>query len=138
MTNLYKNGDPIDIDALIKAVRELAAENPDFIYSTHIDSAGATCLYTLADGTPDCIIGQAMARIGQPLPPQTTNVRNGCAIMDNGVGSAYWALAFGVEYFDYQTQDIRHSWLQEVQYEQDARATWAAAVAAADRKFPLS
>jgi hypothetical protein len=45
---------------LIRTVRELAAEKPDFFYKTK-DGA---CLYTPNDEQPGCIFGQALLRMG--------------------------------------------------------------------------
>jgi hypothetical protein len=132
MSKVYENGDPIDVDKLIQAVRDTAAENPDFVYTQHPEGS-ITCLYTLEDGTPDCIIGRAMARIGQPLPPQNPAGGNECTLLNNGVCT--WG-----RYEEDPLYGDRNklNWLATVQGNQDGGFTWEYAVQEADRQYPLS
>jgi hypothetical protein len=134
MPKMYENGDPIDVDKLIQAVRDIAAENPEFVYKQHYDNGGGiSCLYTLADGTPDCIIGRAMARIGQPLPPQDPNGGNACTLLNSSVG--HWGVHEEAPLFGNRD---KVQWLTVVQSHQDNGVTWSHAVSEADRLYPLN
>lgn len=127
---VYQNGDSIDPVKLVQAVRELAAERPDFVYKSDPYREGPGCLYTLADGTPDCIMGCAMARIGQPLPPQKvgTHEANECTLLNEDVYTWYGALGVGAE-------SVTMKWLASVQNHQDNGYTWEAAVREADARW---
>lgn len=123
---MYQNGDKIDADKLIQAVRGLAAERPDFVYPANpLDNAGPACYYTTEDGTPDCIIGCAMDRIGQPLPAQDRVGFNECKLLDDAVYSTPWERAL-------DTSLEKFRWLSRVQQSQDAGYSWSEAVRQAD------
>jgi len=127
---MYQNGDRIDAKALIQAVRALAAERPDFVYVADIGSSGPSCYYTTEDGTPDCIIGCAMARIGQALPAQLRQGVNDCVLLNFGVADPAWRRAL-----DGTENEFR--WLTAVQGSQDIGHHWSEAVAKADRDYTI-
>jgi hypothetical protein len=106
-------------DDVITAVRELAAEKPDFVYTP---DAGA-CLYVHpnSDGTisPGCLIGQAFQRVGVPNEVLLRyNDRNIELVANAG------------EITD--VANIKIGWLTRIQWYQDNSKTWAYAVQQAD------
>lgn len=130
----------IDPDLMIQTVREIAAEQPDHVYEKPFDSAG--CFYT-NPGREDgygCIFGQAMRRLGYPIPAGTrdenrnySNEYISCPIT-GGIASDSWGRVFGFEgeYSSWES-DSRWIWMSRVQSAQDRGQTWADAVALADR-----
>jgi hypothetical protein len=125
---MYRNGDRIDAEKLIQAVREIAAEWPDVVYPANLDSSGPACYYTTEDGCPDCIIGHAMARIGQALPAQQRSGMNECRLLNYSVRETVWS---GV----LNTTRENLLWLATVQNYQDSGYTWATAVSRADNEL---
>lgn len=137
---MYESIDPYE---LADAVRAIAEEQPDHIYERPLAHSGK-CFYTTETGEPDCIIGVAMARIGQPLPPQSHDIydeHEGCPLLDNGVGEGPWHTAFGGE-LDKYGYPVNFPpvtrWLREVQSNQDGGETWGDSVRSADAKHPYS
>jgi hypothetical protein len=125
---MYHNGHRIAAEKLIQAVREIAAERPDFVYPAQSRSDGPTCYYTTEDGSPDCIIGHAMARIGQALPAQRRRDWNECHLLNYSVREGGWPYVLN-------TTQENLLWLGWVQHYQDSGYTWAAAVESADSRL---
>lgn len=137
---MYEEIDPYE---LAQAVREIAAERPDHVYvrpGTASNFYSAKCYYTTEEGSPDCIVGHAMARIGKPMPAQSHDDEDhpSCPLLNHGVGDGAWLRALGVvdEYYgNYKMIDVVR-WLHRVQREQDDKASWGDAVATADLRYP--
>lgn len=128
MPKIYEDGDVIDVQALITAVRELAAERPDFVYPVNSGNRAPSCYYTKPDGTGDCIIGCAMERIGHPLPVQNRDGEGATKLLSAPVSSALWAWALNIP-----EAGREHRWLGRVQAQQDTGDSWGDAVAYANR-----
>lgn len=123
---MYQSGDKIDGKALISAVRELAAERPDFVYPAREIHAGPLCYYTTEEGAGDCIIGCAMERIGQPLPTQPRNGNSNCDLLNGPVSEPSWERALD------NITEFEFGWLWRVQSKQDSGKSWSTAVREAD------
>lgn len=112
-------------ESLVRAVRELAAENPDYVYVNGVGKVagayGASCFYVhhkdgaLAGG---CLIGQAAIRSGVPIGVVAT-------WDDADQADAKHVLPGAVS-------DRVREWANWVQYSQDAGKTWGTAVSFAD------
>lgn len=120
----------IDTEALIKAVRAVAAEKPDYRYD--IDEQGQ-CTYQ-RHGKPDCIVGQGLARIGVPVSDLAAFDACGDTprpAASEGILSAdidtILTRAYGLSRYD---EDVR--WLSLVQQNQDSGQTFGEAVRNAD------
>lgn len=113
----------VSLSALILAVRAIAAEKPDFVYTND----GYQCLYRpkrLKSGVVSgCIIGEALRRIGISTAGLDTPGANGINTQLGRVG------------FNMNSQRVK--WLGEVQAQQDTRGTWGTAVSMADKEYPL-
>ena len=112
---------PFTLDDVVSKVREVAAERPDFVYSSPNPD---NCLYRHGENReePGCIIGQALDRLGYVVP-QAWEGSNAEALMDH-----IYDLS--------QHDDVRASWLRYVQGEQDRAKPWGEAVSEADRYYP--
>lgn len=124
----------IDLDKLIEAVRELAAENPDFVYRRP-ENLGP-CRYDAdawGKGVEEhgCIIGRALARIGCHPEGSWTQYLGGCRTL--------FQRHFGLSRSEPPAADVerRIVWLEIVQRSQDNRVRWGSAVARADLEWPL-
>ena len=121
----------LNLVALVAAVRQIALADPDHIYQYPDDREDeddvGSCVYFAPDGTPSCVVGHGMARLGvtaDDLEPgdnrQPVNylldVTPG-ALADNGPGPALL-------------------WLQKMQYKQDAEEPWGVGVEDADEMVP--
>ena len=112
----------LDIDKLIAAIRELAAESPDNIYDRGQSHACSYVVGECSNGTQGCIVGQALRRLGLETPDLPTHVDIYLSlIFDCGVAGG----------------DTRLLWVSVVQSEQDSGNTWAYAVKSADESYPL-
>lgn len=112
--------EPIKIDEhqAIATLRELAQGNEDFVYTKH-DRA---CLY-VHDGQPDCLVGQALHKLGVPLDALER-------IQD---GDAFETTAIDVVTDDaFELTDGAVRVFKAAQAEQDNRQRWADALRAAE------
>lgn len=107
---------------IIDTVRELANENPDFVYERPLveNAHGVTvessrCQYLHADG-PGCIMGHALSRQGISVP-----------VSFEGKGINDVLRAFGFAPTDEQAR-----WLNNVQRSQDKGNAWSFAVVDGD------
>lgn len=118
---------------LIKAIRELATGDPDFVYQ--VPGLSPACRYA-HEGKASCIVGQAFHSLGVPIEeielwdPSTlcepSGFRHGLTLMDiidtklslpeQAWSSDYW-------------------WVSYVQNNQDSGWSWGAAVRMADEKW---
>lgn len=111
----------VDERALVAAVRELAAESPEFVYEAPV---GEFCKYVhrtdeghLIGG---CIVGQAALKVGVPIE----KLQSFDSWDDGSAGNAFSEFSISPEVLN---------WLQRVQESQDAKSPWGDAVAHADR-----
>lgn len=124
---------PFNAVALKAAVREVAADRPDFKYepeATILSDGGkgsTVCRYTEQDGTPGCIIGQGVFYI----TGETVNE----LMMGGGISHDRWAKALGVSYTVADDNYRAWVWLCSVQSYQDFKHTWSQAVARADAGY---
>ena len=106
---------------LIQKVRDIAAGNPDFIYSIPEEEGGDTCMYWhTGSNSPGCIMGHALTELGVD--------KN-----DIGEGDNIIAVLEGILGKDHHLVDLvnrkQQEWLQKVQKEQDTGThTWSEAV----------
>ena len=107
---------------IVAAVREIAAEQPDFRYTTDDEEPcayGAPAGQKGSDLTQGCIVGRAFDRAGfEYHEVQEAEIIECLAFM--GLDSAY-------------DPSPEAQWLYCVQTQQDSGATWGDAVADADR-----
>lgn len=108
---------------LIKHVRDLAEENPTFVYQE--PGEYGICMYQ-HDGVPACIIGQAFTRTGTPIEMliEWDKLTGGKSVSDIAVDHGI-------------TSPRVRGWLARVQQGQDHGKTWRDAVRAADTQHPL-
>ena len=113
----------LDIDKLIAAIRELAAESPDNIYDRGQSHACSYVVGECSNGTQGCIVGQALRRLGLETPDFKEPVDD-----------------YLFNHYDCgRVDDVsRTLWLIAVQTEQDSSNTWAYAVEDADESNPLN
>lgn len=128
----------INLDDLVQAVREIAAENPRYVYGSNFSQ----CNYQVKF-CPACIIGRALVKIGVPVAL--------LVYLDTGGDSedteftSPWAgdttvralAGAGSVLLDYEL-DPRIEWLNFVQERQDSNIMWQSCINEADKKFPLS
>lgn len=119
------------LEPMVREVRRLAAERPDFVYEDQPDSLGAgVCFYYGADGKgggTGCIIGEAAKALG--ASPATLQC------MDDSVDFGdVLAIALDIPPFidDTQGEHEARRWLATVQGYQDSGMDWGSAVAKAD------
>lgn len=103
---------------IIQKVRDIAGENPDFVYTPPNDDGGA-CVY-YHDGQPSCLIGRALAAQGVIEPDIESSDKNSLGIMQL-IGELNLSLLTG-----------ETDWLYRVQRRQDDGKPWGAAVARTD------
>jgi hypothetical protein len=111
---------------LIEIVRRKAAEQPDFFYlppPREDGGEGETCLYVHPDGTPGCIIGQALLEAG--VIDASFHTRGA----DNE--RAFPELA--VDVLDLPLDAEERAWLSQVQRQQDGKCSWGWSVSRADQ-----
>lgn len=119
---------PITFSQLEQKVRQLAAENPDFVYPLGQGvSSIFRCVYNATQDKPACIFGRAFAELGHPVPKSEEGTDIGSVAVD--------MLADGENLLDFGQ---RRYWLMTVQQRQDEGKTWEWAVAEADRVCPLN
>ena len=134
----------VDINVVIKQVREIAAEFPDFVYqpkqlpvlltpeqqeqammgSPEAPTTTNGCVYREADGRAGCIVGQALNMLGVlALVSDNQNLRGVRGLVDDTHPNSW--------------RDPRVKWLRQVQNHQDRRVSWGQAVRLADQYIPL-
>ncbi|MEU2002011.1 hypothetical protein ACH47B_13050 [Rhodococcus sp. NPDC019627] len=114
----------LDDRSLVAAVRELAAENPDYVYKNQGGQqagGGTSCFYVHDVGGKlcgGCLIGQGAIRAGEPIAD--------VAAWDNAdVADAQSVLPDSLS-------DRVRAWAFQVQVKQDIGWAWGAAVKYAD------
>jgi hypothetical protein len=114
---------------VIREIRALAAERPDFIYRQPVPGEGCKYVHRRSSGTvipnEGCIVGQACARLGW-IPPEEWEGTSAVRLLDlpRDPDTARPITPEG-------------DWITEVQAAQDGGNTWADAVAQADENMPL-
>lgn len=105
---------------LIRAVREVAADNPDRIYQAPDPQV---CEYADTAGNPLCLIGHALHRLGRL--EQAANVGN-----EENIAA--------ILVYDWQDEvkstRTQRDWLHSVQKAQDTLQPWGEAVRTADQQ----
>lgn len=111
---------------LIKHVRALAAENPDYIYESpytddDADNRHGVCVY-FYNGCPSCLIGQALFKAGLVSGEleYTNNNHTGFLALVEGLG------------LELDKSELK--WLGNVQRFQDSHYSWGNAVVMADEE----
>lgn len=67
MNNPYPHVAKISLPELETKVREIVAEDPDFVYQMpESDGGGGKCVY-VDNGEPSCLFGRAFVELGVPL-----------------------------------------------------------------------
>lgn len=115
---------------LIAIVRRKAAENPDFVYLPEgriVDGEEFehTCQYIHRDGSPGCLIGQALFEAGLIDASLYERPDNSGAFFDL------------VDTFAWPIDQREVDWLRRVQWYQDKRRPWGEAAQYADSKVAL-
>lgn len=110
---------------VITAVREIVAENPDFIYAP--PQSGGQCLYVHPDEYGQktivgCLLARAFVKCGISVDPLAAFDTD-----DDGVDAAAVAAELGIN-----ATDDEGRWMVSVQGFQDARYPWNDAVILAD------
>jgi hypothetical protein len=120
------------IDDVVRAVRKLAADHPAAWYEPREKDCG--CLYTFGVAGPGCgcLIGQALVACDSAL-----SVKLAALDAAGGAGVLTAFAAVGVELPDNTVEDIRMSWLCDVQAWQDRRYSWSRCVDLADSNSPI-
>lgn len=114
---------PITDESFRAAVRQLAAEQPEYVYTRPDPFGYNTCVYQY-NGAPSCLIGQALHRLGVPV--ESLAAADNGAFERKGASTVLAVLAPGT------SADTR-AWAQEVQYHQDlGNIPWGEAVRLAD------
>lgn len=106
----------MNIDILIKNIREAASQRGENIYSSP-SSETSSCYYgkgTCTDGTVGCIFGQVWPELK--------------AYEEESIFSILDSMNIGTS--------IQKSWCSEVQSNQDKGLSWREAVERADQKYP--
>ena len=117
-----------DPKRLVAEVRALAAEKPDFVYTaidfhSDADGGGDKCSYVHGD-EGGCIIGQAALRAGMDLDELREKDND-----DQDTSVSFQFAEFGLSIDEL-------GWLARVQFHQDLKLPWGAAVARADDEIP--
>lgn len=119
----------ITLKQLIEAIRQVAATEPDFVYSSGGDQR--TCEYTPNDRNRcGCIVGEALVLLG--VAPKRLHNLDMLGYVDNVTWGAPRTVA---ELSDLVTAEaLTSSWVRLVQEYQDNGSDWAGAVNRADER----
>ena len=136
----------VTLEQLEAAVREIAAERPDFVYTKQparqgYDCEGSECSYVSAGISVDhqgegCIVGQALMRIGFDKE-LLAEIQGGVAqdIRDFLAHPVFQERFEGLSQIEnlHDPRNHRLRWLSRVQGAQDTGSSWEEAVKEADR-----
>jgi hypothetical protein len=115
----------MEIKKVIKEVRRLASENPDYVYTNNKDENGRTiCLYLASADQPGCIFGQALTRLGVVIPID---------LEGRSIDFIFWRIG-RIELPGADSALV--DWCSEVQRGQDSGLAWAKAIHGADVSCP--
>jgi hypothetical protein len=110
----------LDLDRLVADIRAIAEEHPHH--------AVEECTYFgNVVHTPNCIVGNALARQGITYDDLHEITRNGVILAPNSARFDSIAADLGIEHDDPQVR-----WIRRVQAWQDTRVSWAVSVHEAD------
>lgn len=116
--------------ALKAAVREVAAESPDFVYKPVVNCEGSTtrCRYTEADGSCGCIIGHGVYMLTGAVVDEDR--------LHGSISGGHWERALHAMAEEGASQAVMaaYSWLCDVQSFQDGELPWGQCVQAADEE----
>lgn len=117
---------------LICEVRAVAAERPDFVYSSQSGASIMECSYfgqAIGDPTGEpCIVGQAFKRLGG-APEGLLEAEGSESLDDAFLGTG---IGYILERFEIQRTTEQAKWLAAVQRAQDTGDSWRFAVEHAD------
>lgn len=117
----------ITFDDIAREVRAVAAERPDFEYQPRVQDGLKYCELFSPDGSPSCIVGHALARLGIDRAIWLDHSeRSGCGGED--IAGVADALALTGRQF-------AHDWLYHVQQDQDEQIAWGECITLADEEF---
>lgn len=113
-------------EQIAQAIRDIAAERPDHVYvkGERTDGITAPCLY-VRNGGPDCIVGQALWRLGvidASLEGTPSNNQTAAGILGDLVRKEVVAPITN------HTLD----WIMEVQMRQDKLRPWGECISSAN------
>lgn len=122
----------VTAEALAQQVREVAQRSPD----TQLSGDGRSCRYFNSDNTPCCIVGHALVNMGITAELSQAMIDDNWEFEFNTKQIFHLFKTFS-QLFDApsETEPLPHvyDWLRLVQKQQDGAASWAHAVAYADR-----
>lgn len=109
----------VSAEELERAIREVASENPDFVYrKAFVDDGPPICAYFDEEGCPSCLVGHGLARLGMGKDDiKDLNFVSVEALFDDGI---------------IETGDTPKSWFNNVQEFQDTDTPWGQTVRDAD------
>lgn len=115
---------------VIEKVREIAAQNPDYVYQR--PSFTSCCCYCSSHSDPNqgCLIGRAILAVRPDLREDLLEIDKKAEAFNS-----FHLLEKIHKELDLTKQEV--TWLNAVQFFQDTGITWSMAVAEADRVFPL-
>lgn len=118
----------VELDTIIKQVRQIAEEVPDYVYCRPADVR--SCVYK-HNGKGSCLIGRALEQLGV-----LGQLNEDSAV--NGVGIMSLFSEFGTSSTKANMKaSTQLQWLSHAQQGQDCRSTWGNCIARADRTAPL-
>lgn len=123
--------DKISLEDLVQEVREIAENNPDFVYfedKTPNPYGPGRCYYT-KDSRPSCIIGRALFNLGISIETlRSMDVDDNDNLFGTGISNFFRP--------ETKLDSDRMHWLSHVQVEQDAEIPWGRCVETGNKQFP--
>jgi hypothetical protein len=113
-----------DVEKLIDTVKDVAHESPDYVYDYATEGIGRACTYFKKSGTPGCIVGHALHRMGVTLDDMMYEDETGC---DRNYNEEH-TITDLVNALDLPIGPHQLEWLAAVQGKQDNRQPWGQAV----------
>jgi hypothetical protein len=124
-------------EQLEETVRELAAQNPNYVYPPATNSTA--CHYALKDGADRCIFGQSLHLLGvSEHKLEECDDLDGTKVFDDEDDDEnFGTLDSGIDtvlpvIFNLELTDAQKTWAWEVQRAQDSARRWQDAIASAD------
>lgn len=113
---------------VVAKVREIAAADPDFVYTPPTGTSRCVYVETNPDGSlcPSCIIGRALVALGVDLAELHASDRAGTTTL-----AGVMVVRFATD-----SDPVALRWLRHVQSSQDDGDRWSVAVRLADEAVP--
>lgn len=108
---------------IIREVRKLARDNPDFVYDTPYDY----CFYVPVGDYPACIFGQAIHNLDPDFDLDRYNPNEN---IDSNISSVIR------DNFEFTEEQL--IWCRKVQMYQDYKSKWSDCIDIADKETPIS